>query len=59
MDEDGRIGVDAVLGEGLDGVDANACAVCRYPHHGPLFLERRLLEQLGHLWNEARVRPRH
>jgi hypothetical protein len=49
MDEDGRLGVDAVLSEGLDGVDANAGAVGGYPHHGALVLERWLLEQLGYL----------
>ena len=55
MDEDGRLGVDAVLSEGLDGVDANAGAVGGYPHHGALVLERRLLEQLGNLPDDARV----
>jgi hypothetical protein len=46
---------DAVLSEGLDGVDANAGAVGGYPHHGALVLERRLLEQLGYLPDDARV----
>src|SRR5215208_4509085 len=55
MDKDGRLGVDAVLGEGLDGVDANAGAVCGYPHHGALVPEGRLLEQLGHLPDDSRV----
>ena len=55
MDEDGRLGVDAVLSEGLDGVDANAGAVGGYPHHGALVLERRLLEQLGNLPDDAPV----
>src|SRR5215208_8089999 len=55
MDKDGRLGVDAVLGEGLDGVDANAGAVCGYPHHGALVPEGWLLEQLGHLPDDSRV----
>src|SRR5215207_5246771 len=55
MDKDGRVGVDAVLGEGLDGSCANAGAVRRYPHHGSLVPEGRLLEQLGHLPDDARV----
>src|SRR5829696_8695502 len=55
MDKDGRVGVDAVLGEGLDGSCANAGAVRRYPHNGALASEGRLLEQLGHLPDDARV----
>jgi hypothetical protein len=55
MDKDGRVGVDAVLGEGLDGVDANAGAVGGHPHHGALVLERRLLEQPGNFPDDARV----
>jgi hypothetical protein len=48
-------GVDAVLSEGLDGVGANAGRVGSYPHHGALVLEKRLLEQLGYLPDDARV----
>jgi hypothetical protein len=44
-----------VLGEGLDGVDADAGAVRSYPHHGALVPEGRLLEQLGNLPDDARV----
>ena len=55
MDKDGRLGVDAVLGQGLDGVGANTGTVGGYPHHGALVLESRFLEQLGYLPDDARV----